>query len=606
MSTSETPQNLFDDVLEQPPALNTKDQSFEPVEVLAPGPTGVRRLVQPLAWVSDERFIYQVKRGGMGVVWLCGSKSDDGGPITASACKTFYRNHMHDPYVRAAFRDECATWFRLSSIPGIFPAQGLVEFGKQPFVEMPVVVPGVMGEISLRDLVALGPLPLSKVILFSIRVATTMASACQAEEGLLHRDLKPENLLIWMGLPYISDFGLARSLRTGPGNTKFIGTPGYIAPEIASNRNADSPTADIYAFGVIMREMLTGTRQADIRHRNESAISSDEDAHIVEDLWRMAQRCSSEDWRERPENFTLIAASLIEIFSTKEWEFDRDVLNGWTFMQFLPGLSHIREATGGARGIAASGDRATILDRTENLGDDSYPEFHVARASALIDEGRLDEAEEQLDLAAQKVNPSNYDKIFQINSEYSILCKRRGLFAKAREAAAIGVEIAQKTSDPAAHTEAAFVNWTGIVIDSGDFEGALYILTEGLKAFPRSANLWAQMGSLAAQMDDYENAVAALQRATKLDPANGKHHLMAARILSNAQSYDGALQEYELAARAGYADSNHLAEMLAISILAPRQPRNRFISFAEKLFGETIVKNTMPEARRIVSSFPRG
>lgn len=125
MSTNETPQNLFDDVLEEPPTLNTEDKSLEPVEVLAPGPTNVRRLVQPLAWVSDERFIYQVKRGGMGVVWLCGTQSDDGGPITASACKTFYRNHMQDPYVRAAFRDECATCpFTGSELGGLTRAGG--------------------------------------------------------------------------------------------------------------------------------------------------------------------------------------------------------------------------------------------------------------------------------------------------------------------------------------------------------------------------------------------------------------------------------------------------------------------------------------------------
>jgi tetratricopeptide (TPR) repeat protein/tRNA A-37 threonylcarbamoyl transferase component Bud32 len=86
------------------------------------------------------------------------------------------------------------------------------------------------------------------------------------QRGIIHRDLKPDNILLgredgdWM--PKIADFGLAKDLNGGPSQTRsgiIIGTPAYMAPEQASGqKNAVGPSADIYALGGILYEMLTG------------------------------------------------------------------------------------------------------------------------------------------------------------------------------------------------------------------------------------------------------------------------------------------------------------------------------------------------------------
>lgn len=88
--------------------------------------------------------------------------------------------------------------------------------------------------------------------------------------GVLHRDLKPKNIVILQEAPnefraVIMDFGLARELRLGDSSdsetwsTGVYGTPAYMAPEQLCGRASDTST-DVYAFGLVLFEMLTGRR----------------------------------------------------------------------------------------------------------------------------------------------------------------------------------------------------------------------------------------------------------------------------------------------------------------------------------------------------------
>ena len=125
---------------------------------------------------------------------------------------------------------------------------------------------------TLRERLKRGPVPLSKAIDYGVQIADGLAAA--HERGIVHRDLKPENLFLNKdGRVKILDFGLAKLVpgpaasadgrtvtieeETGPGAV--VGTVGYMSPEQVRGKTVDH-RSDIFAFGTILYEMVTGKR----------------------------------------------------------------------------------------------------------------------------------------------------------------------------------------------------------------------------------------------------------------------------------------------------------------------------------------------------------
>ncbi len=114
---------------------------------------------------------------------------------------------------------------------------------------------------SLRVLLSQGALTLDAALDIAVQVARGLCAA--HERGIVHRDLKPENVfLTFDGRAKILDFGLAtQSHPRSKENSSMVlaGTAGYMAPEQFCGEAVDA-RADIFAFGVILHEMLTGRR----------------------------------------------------------------------------------------------------------------------------------------------------------------------------------------------------------------------------------------------------------------------------------------------------------------------------------------------------------
>ena len=104
-----------------------------------------------------------------------------------------------------------------------------------------------------------GPLPVDQAIHYASQMATALAHA--HEHGIVHRDLKPGNVMLVKSGVKVLDFGLAarEGDDTLTGSRMVIGTPAYLAPEQREGKPADART-DIYSFGCILYEMLTGAR----------------------------------------------------------------------------------------------------------------------------------------------------------------------------------------------------------------------------------------------------------------------------------------------------------------------------------------------------------
>ncbi len=119
---------------------------------------------------------------------------------------------------------------------------------------------------TLEAIILAGPTPVDAALRMFSGVLAAVDAAHNA--GVLHRDLKPANIMLARSgstiTPKVTDFGLAKVvLETASGMTKVgvtMGTPGYLAPEQLSDASTAGKQADVFALGIILYELLTGTR----------------------------------------------------------------------------------------------------------------------------------------------------------------------------------------------------------------------------------------------------------------------------------------------------------------------------------------------------------
>ncbi|MCI0411846.1 serine/threonine-protein kinase [bacterium] len=196
----------------------------------------------------------------------------------------------------------------------------------------------VEGE-TLREKLASGALTQRKAVDYALQLARGLSAA--HDKGIVHRDLKPENLMITKdGRLKILDFGLAKliqndasigpltQLPTSPGTQPglVLGTVGYMSPEQVRGKIADH-RSDIFAFGSILYEMLTGVRAfrgetpADtlsaILQKDPSDIS-DTNRNISPVLSRIVNHCLEKDPEQRFHSAADIAFHLESLSGASE------------------------------------------------------------------------------------------------------------------------------------------------------------------------------------------------------------------------------------------------------------------------------------------------
>jgi serine/threonine-protein kinase len=192
-------------------------------------------------------------RGGMATVYIATDTRLD----RVVAVKVMRPALAEDPDFVARFAREARAAARLSS-PEVVAVH---DQGTDPSTGTAYLVMEYVAGRTLRDVIRdSGPLPPARALEVLEPVLRALAAAHAA--GLVHRDVKPENVLLGDdGRVKVADFGLARAVETSNLTATtglLIGTVAYLAPEQVEHGAAD-PRTDVYAAGILLWEMLTGT-----------------------------------------------------------------------------------------------------------------------------------------------------------------------------------------------------------------------------------------------------------------------------------------------------------------------------------------------------------
>lgn len=203
----------------------------------------------------------------------------------------------------------------------------------------PFIVAELLEGEELRARMQSGPLPIATAIDYARQITAGLMAA--HEKGVVHRDLKPANLFITTdGRIKILDFGLAKlrppralteevdlnATTQAPNNRltregTLLGTVGYMAPEQVRGREADH-RADIFAFGVILYEMLAGQRAfqgeslADVLAavmRDDPPELSQSNPEVPAPLARLVERCLAKRPADRVQSAREVSAALTEL-----------------------------------------------------------------------------------------------------------------------------------------------------------------------------------------------------------------------------------------------------------------------------------------------------
>jgi serine/threonine-protein kinase len=222
----------------------------------------------PGTHLGAYEIIESIGSGGMGEVY----RARDSKLGRDVALKVLPASVAHEPDRLVRFRREAQVLASLNH-PHIAHIHGLEDSGETHALVMELVE----GE-TLAERMARGPMPVAEALPIARQIADALEAA--HEQGIIHRDLKPANVKVREdGTVKVLDFGLAKALDSASGSSDdqasamnsptltaratqlgvILGTAGYMAPEQAKGKTVDR-RADVWAFGVVLFEMLTGRR----------------------------------------------------------------------------------------------------------------------------------------------------------------------------------------------------------------------------------------------------------------------------------------------------------------------------------------------------------
>ena len=251
--------------------------------------------------ISHYVIVDKLGEGGMGVVY----KAHDPRLNRFVALKLLPPSVVENPERRRRFIQEAQAASALNH-PSIVTIHDIGEAGGTLFMAMEYVAGRTLSEV-----IPSGGMRVSEAVRCAVQIADALAKAHAA--GIVHRDLKPGNLIVTAdGLVKVLDFGLAKLTERSGGIDPLaqtspqtatgvvLGTPAYMSPEQAAGDAVDA-RSDIFSFGAVLYEMVTGRRpfQRDSLRETVGAILNEEPKPLPDkvppELAKVILRCLRKD-----------------------------------------------------------------------------------------------------------------------------------------------------------------------------------------------------------------------------------------------------------------------------------------------------------------------
>ena len=287
--------------------------------------------LRPGTRLGSYEITTQIGAGGMGEVY----RATDTNLKRAVAIKVLPASVAGDAERLARFQREAEVLAALNH-PNIAAIYGL----ERSTGTIALVMELVEGP-TLADRIAQGAVPVDEAVTIAKQIAEALEAA--HEQGIIHRDLKPANIKVRPdGTVKVLDFGLAKAMEApggmSPGVSQaptittpammtgagmILGTAAYMSPEQARGKTVDK-RADIWAFGCVLFEMLTGTRAftGDDVQETFVAIMRDEPewarlpAALSPTIGTYLRRCVQKDPRQRVQAIGDVRLALEGVFDT--------------------------------------------------------------------------------------------------------------------------------------------------------------------------------------------------------------------------------------------------------------------------------------------------
>ncbi|HWC97100.1 MAG TPA: protein kinase [Candidatus Sulfopaludibacter sp.] len=281
--------------------------------------------------VSHYEMIEKLGEGGMGVVW----KGRDTRLDRFVAIKFLPPERTADPDRKRRFAQEAKAASALNH-PRIITIYDIDHADGSDFIVMEYVA----GK-TLEQLIPPKGMKMADAVRYATQIADALAAAHAA--GIVHRDLKPANVIVSdTGQVKVLDFGLAKLTEEASSsevdNTRtiaelakteagtIVGTTCYMSPEQAEGKKVDA-RSDIFSFGAVLYEMLTGKRafQGDSKMSTLASILRGDPEPLDKlavgaprDLLRIVQRCLRKDPNDRAQSMADLRIALKEITEESE------------------------------------------------------------------------------------------------------------------------------------------------------------------------------------------------------------------------------------------------------------------------------------------------